>query len=200
MYQKSSSKAECGCVCGSSKIKSVFLGYRPVINLKKLNQNIPYIYFKMKGLFLLQELLKNVDFLCSLDLKDAYFSVTLHKICQNLPEISQITMAGKSLRVSLPVLWPGTCSKNIHKNNENSDCLVRRLNVWLIICLDNILLMGSTIEEIRVSRILIFVFQNLGFVINFQKSVLNHSHQIQFLGVEIDSLSMKVSLLLLKKK
>lgn len=60
--------------------------------------------------------------------------------------------------------------------------------------------MGSTIEEIRVSRILIFVFQNLGFVIIFQKSVFNPSHQIQFLGVEIDYLSMKVSLLLLKKE
>ena len=59
--------------------------------------------------------------------------------------------------------------------------------------------MGSTIEEIRVSRILIFVFQNLGFVIIFQKSVFN-PHQIQFLGVEIDYLSMKVSLLLLKKE
>ena len=30
-------------------------------------------------------------------------------------------MAGKSLRVSLPVLWPGTCSKKFHKTNENSD-------------------------------------------------------------------------------
>ena len=126
----------------------------------------------------------------------SYTSQNLPKFARNISDY----LAGKSLRVSLPVLWPGTCSKNIHKNNENSDCLVRRLNVWLIICLDNILLMGSTIEEIRVSRILTFVFQNLGFVINFQKSVLNPSHQIQFLGVEIDSLSMKVSLLLLKKE
>ena len=172
MYQKSSSKTECGCACGSSKIKSVFsgeevrpigsrlvkhfqenwkkltnypkilelmegyqipfssgpkqtkppnpacltkrleslvdlefqatfkksqnqflsptflvekkdLGYRPAINLKKLNQNIPYIHFKMKGLFLIQVLLKKGDFLCTLDLKDADFSVTLHKICRN---------------------------------------------------------------------------------------------------------------------
>ena len=30
-------------------------------------------------------------------------------------------MAGKSLRVSLPVLWPGTWSENLHKTNENSD-------------------------------------------------------------------------------
>ena len=55
-------------------------GYRPVINLKKLNQNIPYIHFKMEGLSLLKELLQKGDFLCKLDLKDAYFSVALHKI------------------------------------------------------------------------------------------------------------------------
>ena len=30
-------------------------GYRPVINLKKLNKYIPYIDFKVKGLFLLEE-------------------------------------------------------------------------------------------------------------------------------------------------
>ena len=79
--------------------------------------------------------------------------------------------------------------------------LVRRLNVRLIIYLNDILVMGSSLEEIMMSRdTLIFVLQNLGFVINFQKSVLNPSHQIQFLGVEIDSFSMIVSLPIQKKE
>ena len=43
-------------------------GYRPVINLKKLNQNIRYIHFKMEGLLLLKELLQKGDFSCTLDL------------------------------------------------------------------------------------------------------------------------------------
>ena len=46
-----------------------------------------------------------------------FFSCT----SQNFPEISKVSMAGKSLRVSLRVLWPGTCSENFHKTNENSD-------------------------------------------------------------------------------
>ena len=47
-------------------------GHRPVINLKKLNCHIPYFFFfKMEGLFLLKE-----DYMCKIDLKDAYFSPT----------------------------------------------------------------------------------------------------------------------------
>lgn len=76
----------------------------------------------------------------------------------------------------------------------------RHLNAWLIINLV-ILLMGSSLQKTLMSRdTLIFILQNLGFVGNFQKSTLNPSHQIQFLGVEIDSLKMIVSLPLQKKK
>ena len=52
-------------------------GQRAVINFKKLNQFIPYEHFKMKGLFLVKEMLKPGDWMCTLDLKVAYFSVPL---------------------------------------------------------------------------------------------------------------------------
>ena len=77
---------------------------------------------------------------------------------------------------------------------------MRHLNVRLIIYLGDILVMGNSLEETLMSRdTLIFILQNLEFVVNFQKSVLNPSHQIQFLGVEIDSVSMVVSFALQKK-
>ena len=53
-------------------------GNRPVINLKHLNNFIPYQLFKMKGLNLLQNMLQKGD-MCKLDLKDAYFCVPLKK-------------------------------------------------------------------------------------------------------------------------
>ena len=77
---------------------------------------------------------------------------------------------------------------------------MRHLNVRLIIYLGDILVMGNSLEETLMSRdTLIFILQNLEFVVNFQKSVLNPSHQIQFLKVEIDSFSMVVSFALQKK-
>ena len=53
--------------------------FRPVINLKGLNQFIKYHHFKMDTLdYILQGIGKN-NYFCSLDLKDAYFSIPIHK-------------------------------------------------------------------------------------------------------------------------
>ena len=52
---------------------------RPVINLKQLNGYIPNCPFKMEGLQNLKYMLQKGDYMCKLDLKDAYFSVLLDK-------------------------------------------------------------------------------------------------------------------------
>ena len=55
-------------------------GQRPVINLKHLNACIPYNHFKMEGYQNLRYLLQEGDYMCKLDLKDAYYCVPLQKI------------------------------------------------------------------------------------------------------------------------
>ena len=173
-------------------------GYRPVINLKKRNQKIPYIHFKIKGLSLLKKLLQKGDFLCKLDLKDAYFAVALHKISR---KYLRFPWQGNLYQFLCLCFGLGPAPRIFTKLMKIPITLVRRLNVRLIIYLDDILVMGSSLEEIMMSRdTLIFVLQDLGFVINFQKPVLNPSHQIQFLGIEIDSLSMIVFLPIQKKE
>ena len=54
-------------------------GDRPVINLKVLNSFIFYSHFKLEGLYLLKDLLRENDFMCKVDLKDAYFCVPLDR-------------------------------------------------------------------------------------------------------------------------
>ena len=53
---------------------------RPIINLKRLNEFIPYRHFEMEGLHLLQEMVQQCDYFCKIDLKDANFCIPLHKI------------------------------------------------------------------------------------------------------------------------
>ena len=52
-------------------------GYRPVINLRMLNQFISFLHFKMEGLSQLKHIIQEGDWMCKLDLKDEYFSVPL---------------------------------------------------------------------------------------------------------------------------
>ena len=65
----------------------------------------------------------------------------------------------------------------------------------MIIYFDDILIIGRSLEEILMSRdTVIFLLQHLGFVINLQKSKLEPSTKLEFLGVEISSVDMTMYL------
>lgn len=51
----------------------------PVINLKPLNGFVQKQHFKMEGSSMVKDLLQPGDWMCSLDLKDAYYSVAIAK-------------------------------------------------------------------------------------------------------------------------
>uniref|UniRef100_H3AXK9 ribonuclease H n=1 Tax=Latimeria chalumnae TaxID=7897 RepID=H3AXK9_LATCH len=69
---------------GPSFVSTIFLvpkketGWRPVINLRDLNEFVEFRHFKMEGLHLLQDTLQIGDWMVHLDLKDAYFMITIH--------------------------------------------------------------------------------------------------------------------------
>lgn len=49
--------------------------YRPINNLKNLNQHIRYSHFKMEGLDTVKNLWKKGDWMAKLDLRDLYLTV-----------------------------------------------------------------------------------------------------------------------------
>lgn len=53
--------------------------YRPVANLKPLNQFMQQVHFKMENLAMMRDLLRESDWMASIDLKDAYLSVQIWK-------------------------------------------------------------------------------------------------------------------------
>ena len=55
--------------------------------------------------------------------------------------------------------------------------------------------MSQTIEDLEMARdTSIFLFQQLGFVINLNKSVLTPTQLVEFLGLMIDTVAMSLSL------
>ena len=69
--------------------------YRPVFNLRPLNRFMENSHFKMEGLPAVKELLQRDDWLCTMDLKDAYLSVA---VVQDHRKFLRFTWEGKTLQ------------------------------------------------------------------------------------------------------
>lgn len=73
--------------------------------------------------------------------------------------------------------------------------LLRKQGIRLIIYLDDFLLMASTEETLSYQVTLtVTLLEMLGFVVNYQKSQLNPTQSIEFLGFRINSITLNISL------
>ena len=130
--------------------------------------------------------------MCKLDLNDAYFSVPLIKESR---EYVRFQWEGTLYEFLCFCFRLGPAPLIYTKILKIPISLLRRLQIRVILYLDDILLMSQTIEELFISRdTVIFLLTHLGFVINLNKSMLNLVQKNKFLGLEIDSVAMKLSL------
>lgn len=166
--------------------------FRPVINLKYLNEFVHYDHFKQETFKVVLDLLQENDFMTSIDLQDAYFSVPIHKDFQKYLKFSwgnQLFMF-----VSLPfglksapyvftkILKPVFAwfrHQNIRCSYYIDDSL--NMNGDRAVCQNNTSTMVQTLEQ-------------LGFVVNQLKSVLIPTQRIVFFGFIIDTVEFKVFL------
>ena len=167
-------------------------GNRPVINLKQLNAFIPYQHFKMEGLHLLKEMMQEKDYMCKIDLKDAYFCLPLHPKHR---KYVRFQWEGRIYEFLSLCFGLGPAPRIFTKLLKVPIALLRRLNIRIIIYLDDMLIMCQSQGELVVAReTLIFLLQHLGFVINQKKSLLTPVQKIEFLGMEINSVTMTLTL------
>ena len=111
-------------------------------------------------------------------------------------------MGEPALRVSLSPLWPqqhptlSSTPRTFTKLLRPVMSLIRQQGVRTIVFLDDMLLMrGSKERLLKQVQEIVQLLQLLGsFVINFEKSQLNPTQKIQYLGFEIDSVRMTISL------
>ena len=69
-----------GFISGIFLIPKKSGGFRPIINLKKLNSFVFYRHFKMEGVSTVKQLIRKGDFMAKLDLKDAYLTIPMHPV------------------------------------------------------------------------------------------------------------------------
>lgn len=163
-------------------------GNRPVINLKQLNRFIQYRHFKMEGIHMVKELLEKQDYMCKLDLKDAYFCVPVKQSQRKFlkfrwkRKIFQFTCMAFGLAPG-PRCWTKLLKPLVG--------FLRRLGIRLIIFLDDMLIMARDRQTVMKHRdTVLYCLQAVGLVINQAKSQLIPVQVIEFLGFSINSIRM----------
>lgn len=167
-------------------------GYRMVLNLKELNKHIPYKHFKMDNFEQAIRLINAGDYLASVDLRHAYYTVKIAEEQQKFlcfqwrNNIYQFTCLPNGIsegpRIFTKLMKPVFAA-------------LRGMGYSITSFIDDTLICNkSKAGCIACVTDTIDLLHRLGFCINVPKSVLQPTQSIEYLGNIIDTNSMTVSL------
>lgn len=164
---------------------------RPILDCQKLNQFIQVNHFKMEGIPALREIIEPDDFICKIDLKDAYVVVPINEESKDFLtfENQGTVYRYRSLAFGLSVS-PRIFSKIMRYALEP----LRREGIRLIYYLDDTCVLSRTKEEMhRATERIRTHLEALGFIINYSKSNFTPSKIQEFLGFTFNTRKMKIS-------
>ena len=143
----------------------------------------------MEDLKAVADLLRPGDFMCKLDLKDAYFSVPLHRRSQ---KFIRFQFQGRTYQFTCLPFGLTSAPRIFTKILKPVTGILRKMGIRIIVYLDDMLIMNSTLEGARKDiMILKSILENLGFLINMEKSIFVPVQIIEFLGIIVDSTTMR---------
>ncbi len=147
-------------------------GLRPILDLRVLNRALHKLPFKMLTHRRMIKCIQPQDWFAAIDLKDAYFHVSIHP----------------RYRLSLS---PRVFTKVV----EGALTPLQEVGVRILNYLDDWLILAQSREQLGNHRDLVLRhLSQLGLRVNWEKSKLSPVQRISFLGVELDSVSMMARL------
>ena len=171
---------------------------RVIFNLKTLNEFVEAIHFKMDTVKEAILLMTPGCYFASVDFKHAYFSVSVAKkdrkfLCFKWNgELFQFTALPQGLR-SAPQAFT--------KLMKPPFAYLREQGYTCLGYIDDSLFIGKSPGEVQAGVYeAVQLFDNLGLTVHIQKSVLGAVQKIEYLGFELNSVDMTVSLTVCKKE
>ncbi|MCP3680799.1 MAG: hypothetical protein GY782_11310 [Gammaproteobacteria bacterium] len=156
-------------------------GSRPILNLRPFNKAVNNREkFKMETLQSIAQTLVQGFWMVSVDLKDAYFHVSIHPAHRHF---LRFVWSGVHLQyVTLP-FGLSSAPRVFTKTLLPVIMALRALGVKVYAYLDDLLIVGSSVEETRHSLYLTIQYlTRAGFVLNIKKSDLVPTQNLQYLG------------------
>ena len=165
---------------------------RTILNLKQLNKHVTYQHFKMESLSDVFKIIQPNYWMASVDLKDAFYTIPIHNAYQKY----------------FKFMWYQKFYKYLGMPNGYSDAMrvftkmlkppfatLRKQGFISVIFVDDPYLQGSTrgecLENVHKT---VNLLASLGFTIHKEKSVLEPTQCIEFLGFIINSADMTVKI------
>lgn len=166
--------------------------YRFILNLKMLNKFINSEHFKMEDIRTASKLINKNCFMATIDLQDAYFLVPIHDVSK---KYLRFKFQGNTFEFQCLPFGLSLAPLVFTKLMKPVVTHLRNQGLLLVIYLDDLLCINNTyescIDSVSAARELL---ESLGFVINKDKSNLLPSQIQTFLGFELNSKHMCLSL------
>jgi hypothetical protein len=185
-----------GFICSLFVIPKKSGGFRPIVNLKPLNCFIRYEHFKMENLDSARFILRKGDWMAKLDLKDAYLTVPVHPSHQ---KFLRFEWRGRIYQFNCLAFGLAPAPRCFSKILKVVAAHLRRQGLRMIVYLDDILIINSSKERTKADVVkVIELLQHLGFLINWEKSIVDPAQILEYLGLVVDSVRLSFALPQLK--
>ena len=165
---------------------------RPVVNLKSLNQFLVKQRFKMEGIASVKNILQRGDWMISIDLLDAYLSVVM---AEEHRKFLRFQWGSSLYEFQCLPFGLSSAPRIFTKLLKPVMAMIRQRGIRAVIFLDDMLVMAQSKESLRQQTAeIVQLLELLGFVVNLEKSCLEPTQSILYLGFTIVSSTMTISL------
>ena len=165
---------------------------RIIGNFIHLNKNIEYKKFKQDTVKTVLDMVRPNCYMVSIDLTDAYYTIPIHKDSR---KFLRFLFNGKLYQFKSLPQGLGLSPRLFTKIMKVALSALRSQNVIICAFLDDLIIFANSYDEcIRARDLTLELLQKLGYMINWDKSVLEPSHTIEHLGLILNSDRMIVTI------
>ena len=167
-------------------------GIRVILDLSELNKCISYQHFKMDNIKTALALISPGCYLASVDLRDAYYTVPIHSESR---KYLRFTWQGRLWQFRVLPNGLSSGPRLFTKLLKPVFANLREQGHIVIAYLDDTLIIAKTMAETKAAiTAATTVLSELGFLVHQEKSVLAPTQDITFLGFNLNTVEMKVTL------
>ena len=165
--------------------------WRPVIDLSTLNLYVDVSHFKMETIQSVLLSVRQGDWMASIDLKEAYLKIPVHPECRRF---LRFVAHGQVYQFTALCFGLSTAPQVFSRVMAPVSAILHSWGIRMRRYLDDWLVQSSSRDSlIHDLQVVLDLCRELGIVVNPEKSHLEPSQVVQYLGVLIDAQSFKAS-------